>query len=121
MELYIDRMTKEQIEEAEKLGLVPRGEAYEAYLKQIGIEPIKRKKFVFYTDVKHNKLQDVVEDLEDVQFISVPFDRTLKNQSSYLAHSEKFYKREKNNYSSKKIYPTPINNNEVYPTDNYII
>ena len=98
-----DRMTKEQKEEAEKLGLVPRGEAYENYLRKIGLEPIKRKKYVFYTDVKHNKLQDIVEELDEVQFISVPFDRSLKNKVSYLVNSEKFYNREEKKYFSKNI------------------
>ena len=98
-----DRMTKEQKEEAERLGLIPRGEAYDNYLRQIGIEPVKRKKFVFYTDVKHNKIQDIVEDLSDVNFISVPFDKSLKNKVSYLVNSEKFYKREDKKYNSSNI------------------
>lgn len=98
-----DRMTKEQKEEAEKSGLIPRGEAYENYLRQIGIEPVKRKKFVFYTDVKHNKIQDIVEDLDDVSFISVPFDKSLKNKVSYLANSEKFYRREEKKYTSSNV------------------
>lgn len=98
-----DRMTPEQIKEATDLGLVPRGQDYNNYLESIGLEPINSKKFVFYTDVKHNALKDVVKDLHEAQFISIPFDRSLSKKISYLSHSEKFYNREEASYSSKNI------------------
>ena len=87
-----DRMSKEQIKEAESLGIVPRGIEYEQYLRKIGLEPIKKNKFVFYTDVKHNKLQDVIEELNDVKFISIPYDRSLNKKTSYFIIYFLFFK-----------------------------
>ena len=98
-----DRLTPEQINEAKSLGLVPRGQDYINYLESVGLEPINSKKFVFYTDVKHNKLKDVVKDLHEAQFISVPYDRSLKHRVSYVTHGEKFYKKDEPTYSSKNI------------------
>ena len=98
-----DRMTAEQIEYAEENNIYPNTEEYREYLKGLGIDLKDSKKFVFYQDVKKSKIKDIIADLDSVQFIETPFDRSAKDLSTYDAYIRRYYPRFIDSFTAPNI------------------
>lgn len=111
-----DRMTKEQIQYAEDNNIYPNTQEYSNYLKQLGIEEINNKKFVFYQDVKKGKIKDIISELDEVQFIETPFDRYAKKLDSYNKYTKDYYHRSNDEFTASNImnYNTLINSSDNY-------
>ena len=87
-----ERLTKEEIEEAKRIGLKPRGADYDSYLISKGYEPKKpNKKLVFFQDVKTGDITELVDDLPNVGFIEVPFNRSVRTLKTYSRYIYPYY------------------------------
>ena len=111
-----DRMTKEQIKYAEDNNIYPNTQEYDEYLKQLGIDAINCKKFVFYQDVKKGKIKDIINDLDEVLFIETPFDRSAKDLTTYDKYIKNYYPRNHDEFMAPNIinYNCLIDNSNNY-------
>ena len=113
------KLTKEQIELAESLGITPSDERYKTFIEQLGYEyEPQPKRILFVQDVKTAQMKEIIETCSDIETIIVPFKRSASDLSTYNRFTKKHYETtpvDESVVSSHLNYDSFINSGLNYP------